>query len=101
MPDEEQQKVANGLLSFMEEMQEGLKQELAPFWEIIEVVATIDPTWDDDGHDGVESVWCPYCDGSQTQYAKYREDRAFPHMPECIVMKARALMERKAKHNAR
>jgi hypothetical protein len=61
-------------------------------WQIAQGVAERDST-----HEWAAVYLCNYCEGSQKRWASLLSDeeliKQFPHEPDCIVTKARTLME--------
>jgi hypothetical protein len=83
MSAEEQDTLAHGLLDLVEEMREALRRELSPFWEIVHKLAETD-TYIYTGNNRME---CLFCDTADFPIERMRD-----HQPDCIVMKARALV---------
>lgn len=63
---------------------------------IARAVASIDSTYHVDTTGAME---CPFCDASQTQHHWLVEGLDFPHTPDCIVTRARALFKMAATEN--
>lgn len=59
------------------------------YMEIVRVVAETDSTcYNDNGPD----LGCPFCNGYQTEHSRIH-DEPFPHDQDCIVLKARAMVQ--------
>jgi hypothetical protein len=83
MSAEEQDTLAHGLLELVEEMREALRRELSPFWEIVHKLADMDTYIYTDNN----RMECLFCDTSSFPIECMQD-----HHPDCIVMKARALV---------
>lgn len=59
------------------------------YMEIVRTVAETDSTcYNDNGPD----LGCPFCNGYQTEHSRIH-DEPFPHDQDCIVLKARAMVQ--------
>ncbi len=65
-------------------------------WEIVKQVAETDSTWLNEV-DGC--TYCPYCNGSVSQPARFLQHEPFVHDQDCIVVKARDLMKSRVTMN--
>ncbi len=60
-------------------------------WAVVQEVAEVDSTG---YNDGGPSWYCPFCSGYQTDASRLHRE-SFPHQRECIVPRARTLVERR------
>lgn len=65
-------------------------EKIAEMWEIVQAVATEKSTC---YRDNDSSMVCLFCDDFQTQQEWLIEKLPFPHADECIVTKARKLVQ--------
>lgn len=60
-------------------------------WEIVRAVATEESTYYNDSD---ASIHCPYCLHHQPLFLGLKSKAPFPHDDQCIVTKARKLVEK-------